>query len=134
MWKEKGCQSRKSMTLEGFFAPENLFCTFSTPHRPSVSLPSLPEPPPQIDICGAAPRWRSPQLRRSKRGSLQISTQAGRRELSAGTTGWAGRLSHLAPGGCAGCERRRLASASAALGAPQGLARAPHAPSLALAL
>lgn len=110
-----------------------IFLTEFSQHFHHFTFYLLPAPPPLTpspsDLCGAAPRWRSPRLQRKPRWAL---ARAGRSEPSAGMRVWAGPLSRLAPGGCAGSWRPQWASASASPGAPPGLARARHVPALAL--
>lgn len=104
------------------------FSTFSTSPSTLTAMSSPCSLPPVLsDICVVAPRWRSPQLKRRPRLAWD---QPGQSEPSAESRGRTGPLSPLAPGGCAGFWRPPWASASGAPGAPPGLARALHAPSL----
>ena len=83
-----------------------LFC-LSSPNTLTITLESspVPQPPRVSNMCGAAPRWRSLLLQRRKKRPRWAWARAGRSEPSVGTKGWAGPLSRLAPGGCAGSWR-----------------------------
>lgn len=109
------------------------FRTFFSPNTFTINLMSFPCPLTSVlsNLCGAAPRWRSPRPQRRKKRPRWSWARAGQSEPSAGKKGLVGPLSRLAPGGCAGSWQPRWASASGGPGAPPGLARDLHAPSLA---